>query len=191
MADVLAIVGSTTFIDTTAVNRAREIITGVFERRLPDKVISGAAAGIDTLGVQMAREAGVEVQEFPPANPRWEPEGYKARNDLIADGCTRLLRIACRWSTTYGSGYTHDRAKRQGKIVWSVTLPASVQLGQVRVQHRSLDVTMNVRDGRVVSGPRVVTAMGWMDRDIDELLRLMARRKVDVQWTPALHSPTV
>jgi hypothetical protein len=184
MADVLAIVGSTRFLDTTAIGRAREVIAGVFERRRPDKVISGAAEGVDTLGVQMAREAGIEVEEFPPANPRWQPDGYQARNDLIADQCTRLLRVACRWSATYGSGYTHDRAKRQGKLVWSVTLPASAQSGQVRVRHGNLDVTFAVAGGRVVSGPAPVRALGWIGRDIDDLLRVMVRRKVDVQWTP-------
>jgi hypothetical protein len=184
MADVLAIVGSTAFVDVTAMDRAREVITGVFERRRPDKVISGAAEGIDTLAAQLAAEWGIEVQEFPPANPRWEPEGYRARNDQIADGCTRLLRIACRWSRTYGSGYTHDRAKRQRKVVWSLLLPRTVAAGRVHVHHKGQDVDFEVAGGRVCDQAPRIRALGWADKDADELIRLMVRRKIDVSWEP-------
>lgn len=45
------------------------------------------------------------------------PGGYRERDEKIAQDCTHLLRLACRQATTYGSGWTADRAEQLGRIV--------------------------------------------------------------------------
>lgn len=121
--DVLAIVGSTQFVNPDARALAVDIILGVFERQRPDAVVSGGAKGIDTLGVELADAASIPTIVHRPTVRRWAgPGGFRERNLLIARDCTRLLRIVCRESKTYGSGWTADRADELGKAVWRVTL---------------------------------------------------------------------
>lgn len=121
--DVLAIVGSTKFATPGAVDQARGIILAVFDRCRPDTVVSGGADGIDTLGVELARAAGIETIEHLPKVRAWaSPGGFRDRNQLIVRDCTRLLRIVCHASKTYGSGWTADQAEKLGKVVWRVTL---------------------------------------------------------------------
>lgn len=111
----LAIVGSTKFSNPDSMIEAERLIRRALENLKPQKVVSGGAAGIDTLGVKLAKELGIETEEFRPKNSRWEPEGFKDRNLLIASNCTHLLRIVDKTSKTYGSGWTRDRAKEMGK----------------------------------------------------------------------------
>jgi hypothetical protein len=89
------------------------IIRDALERHKPSEVVSGAARGVDTWAVQIARECGIPVKEFPPAAQRWA--AYKERDLQIATYCDRLLRIALKGSQTYGSGWTRDRAAEMGK----------------------------------------------------------------------------
>jgi hypothetical protein len=183
MADVLAIVGSTRFIDEHALHNATTLIEGVLTRRRPNLIVSGAAPGIDALAATMARERDIELREFPPAHPRWEPDGYKQRNDLIADSCTRLMRIACRWATTYGSGYTHDRASAQGKLCWSITLPTNLRAGRFQVTgDNGGPVTVAVRDGSILDAPGYVRALGWENRSADAVITSLAKRRIPVIW---------
>lgn len=110
----LAIVGSVSFTDPQAWQEAERLIRAAIKNLKPDKVISGGARGIDQLGVRIAKELGIPTEEFLPKNQRWAPEGFKERNLLIAKSCTHLLRISSKESKTYGSGWTHDRAKELG-----------------------------------------------------------------------------
>jgi hypothetical protein len=41
-------------------------------------------------------------------------KGFKSRNLEIAQSCDALIRIALKGATTYGSGWTRDRAKERG-----------------------------------------------------------------------------
>lgn len=184
MSDRLAIVGSTRFADVRAWDVARDIIAGVFERRLPDQVISGGAKGIDSLAAESARRHGVEVVEHLPENPRWEPDGYRKRNDLIADGCTRLLRITCRWSRTYGSGYTMDRARARGVLCWSLCLPTNLLAGQLKVETAAGVVPLPVRDGRIVGPPAYARKLGWTETDADAFVQRMTKAAYRVRWVP-------
>lgn len=121
--DVLAIVGSCTFVTPGAIDLAAGIILGVFGRRRTDAVVSGGAVGIDSLGVDLAEAAGIEIIVHPPKIRQWAgPGGYRERNLLVVRDCTRLIRIVCHASKTYGSGWTADRAQEQGKTVWRVAL---------------------------------------------------------------------
>lgn len=117
----LAIVGSTRFADPGAADVARHIIYQAIWVMKPDVVISGGAVGVDTFGEEIARTAGYSDDRLiihRPRNQRWEPDGFKDRNLLIAQDCTHLLAIRCKQSKTYGSGWTADRAEELGKTVW-------------------------------------------------------------------------
>lgn len=119
---VLAIVGSTRFADPTAWDRADWFIRQAIERLRPDKIVSGGAEGIDTRAREIAAEYGYTIDnggflEFLPEHRRWKPDGFEARNLQIATVCTHLLRVSCRASKTYGSGWTADQAEGMGRVV--------------------------------------------------------------------------
>lgn len=122
---ILAVVGSTALDGP----RSRSLILDAIRRHRPTRIISGGAKGIDTLGAQIGRELGLEVDERKPDIEQWdskaspdgtrELKGYKARNLEIAALCDVLIRIA--WDPreqtavtkrrpTFGSGWTRDRA---------------------------------------------------------------------------------
>lgn len=115
---VLAIVGSTTFEkDPVATRFASLIIWDALNDLRPVGVVSGGADGIDKLGAKLARMQDIEVKEHFPKQRRWAPNGFKERNELIAQDCTQLLAIRHAKSTTYGSGWTADYAESLGKTV--------------------------------------------------------------------------
>jgi O-acetyl-ADP-ribose deacetylase (regulator of RNase III) len=131
----LAVVGSVSFADPHALKIARLVILDELLRVEPAVVVSGGAKGIDTLAGRLASELGyhqadgtlvvhypVRVPNPPPGMSRFEAGGYRARDQLVADDCTCLLRLACRHTSTYGSGWTADEAARQGKPVRQVQL---------------------------------------------------------------------
>ncbi|GAA3750369.1 hypothetical protein [Micromonospora maritima] len=186
---VLAIVGSTTFVDLSALAAAEEIIEGVFARRRPDLVVSGGAEGIDSLGVALAKKHGIPHREHLPTVRQWNgPGGFQERNLLIAGECTRILRIACRWSKTYGSGWTTDQAEKQGALAWRVTLPRTVEAGALWVPMGRATVGVEVRDGRVVAAPPYARKLGWIGRDVDGLVKELQAKRVGVRWLPGASS---
>ena len=69
--------------------------------------------GVDIWVREEAAWLGIPFREFPPTGWGWE--AYKVRNQQMADWCTALVRIKSIRSITYGSGWTRDRAKEQGK----------------------------------------------------------------------------
>lgn len=122
---VLAVVGSTRFANGRWLAIAAARILEAFDRLNPIRVVSGGAEGIDQLGAALARARRLEVIAFLPEHPRWEPDGYKARNLLIVDACTHLLAVRCAESKTYGSGWTADRAEEAGRRVARLTIFAT------------------------------------------------------------------
>lgn len=83
-------------------------------------IVSGASpkGGVDLLAAECAYELRLPLLEFKPKNNRWEPDGYKARNLEIAFRADILYRVATQESSTYGSGWTADRAQELGKPVF-------------------------------------------------------------------------
>jgi hypothetical protein len=116
--DVLAIVGSRFLCGPDAWGEAKRIIREELEKEPPDLVISGGAIGVDTLAQITTRQMGLpfDKSRYLPKVRRFHgPGGYEERDERIAQDCTRLLAIRCHEAKTYGSGWTHDRAKELGK----------------------------------------------------------------------------
>ena len=114
----LAIVGSVAFAHSLDWHQAGVAIRRSIQHLQPVQIISGGARGIDTLAARIGREMGIEVVEFLPQVRSWADEGgFRDRNRKIAEACTHLLRVWCRSSRTYGSGWTADLAERLGKDV--------------------------------------------------------------------------
>lgn len=114
---ILALIGSQArYLTSTQLTRAAEIIQDRLAHYRPAKVISGGCDGIDALAENIARSLGYTVEVYRPLEKRWGgPRGYKWRNTRIAQDCSRLVRIVSRTSTTYGRGWTRDKARELGK----------------------------------------------------------------------------
>lgn len=117
----IAIVGSTALTNA----RARFVVRCVILATQPSLIVSGGAPGIDSLAAEIGRAYGLPIDERKPDVNRWRGtfrksdgvwlRGFNDRNQEIADRCKGLVRIAWIGSTTYGSGWTRDRAEEQGK----------------------------------------------------------------------------
>lgn len=122
---ILAVVGSRDVPRAAAV----ELIGRVLDEHKPVIVISGAAKvnranrmrGLASIDEEVAIEANlrqIQLLEFRPTDFHWDgPGGFKDRNVKIAESCVCLVRIASETTTTYGSGWTADRAEMEGKDV--------------------------------------------------------------------------
>jgi ribA/ribD-fused uncharacterized protein len=121
----LAVVGSAARHFTPRTSAlARQRISLAIWRLRPEVVISGGCpkGGVDIWARDIAGVYGYTIEggdfiEHQPAHERWAPDGYEARNSLVAGDCTHLLRLAARASRTYGSGWTADKAQRLGRLV--------------------------------------------------------------------------
>ena len=121
---MLAIVGS-----RDCHREARGLVAKVLKAHRPILVISGGAkakwsdtrAGllsIDKVAVEEAAAQGIQTYEITPSTYHWAgPGGFMQRNQKIAEACVCLVRIASDTTTTYGSGWTADRAEELGKNV--------------------------------------------------------------------------
>lgn len=109
----LAIVGSTQLAGRKV---ACNIICRTIEEIRPILVVSGGAIGVDQMGVLIAEHVyNIPTMVYFPITKDWA--GYKARNILVASNCDYLLRIVWANSNTYGSGWTMERAKKNGARV--------------------------------------------------------------------------
>jgi hypothetical protein len=119
----LAIVGTRVLACRGDRERAKARAAAAIEKLSPDVVISGGADGSDKLGEEAATELGYSEDDGtlvilrPRVRRLHGPGGFRERDEQIAQACTHLLRIACRRATTYGSGWTADRAEELGAVV--------------------------------------------------------------------------
>jgi hypothetical protein len=109
----LAIVGSTRLAGNET---ALVIIETVITIYNADAIVSGGAPGIDSMAEAACLAHGLEPRIYRPQHKRWWGEGgFKERNEKIAQDCDRLVRIYSSLSTTFGSGWTKQRAEQLGK----------------------------------------------------------------------------
>ncbi len=111
--DVVAILGSLSFVCPTGMDIARRLIVAELGARRPDLVVAGGADGVEKLAVAVAGEMGIPFHELIPGTAGWDgPRGIKATNVKLTGLSTRLLRISCVRFRTHGSGWAADRAER-------------------------------------------------------------------------------
>lgn len=116
----LAVVGSVELTDDVS----RRVVAFILETKAPTVVISGGAPGIDTLAEEEAVRLGIKTDIKRARIKRWGgPGGFRERNLLVARDCAALVRIPWRFTRTYGSGWTRDRARELGKPVAEIILP--------------------------------------------------------------------
>lgn len=119
----LAIVGTRVLDCPGDRERAKNRAASAIVRLSPGVVISGGAPGSDTLGALAATELGYSENDgtliiLRPRVRQFHGEGgFRERDEQIARRCTHLLRMFCQHATTYGSGWTADRAERLGAVV--------------------------------------------------------------------------
>jgi hypothetical protein len=80
---------------------AKHAILDVLTRYKADGVASGAChlGGIDVWAIAGARHVGIpedRLFEYPPKHQRWEPNGYKLRNEKIVHRSDALVCITVR-----------------------------------------------------------------------------------------------
>jgi len=119
----LAIVGTRVLACPRDRERAKARAAAAIRKLSPGVVISGGAHGSDKLGEEAATELGYseDAGTLRILRPRVRrlhgPGGFQERDEQIAQACTHLLRITCQRATTYGSGWTADRAEALGAAV--------------------------------------------------------------------------
>lgn len=118
MTEALAIVGSGKWPAAQLLTIARQEIIVYIVMHQPDLIVSGDAAGIDSVAKELAGEMGIPYEGHPPTTRRWDaPGGFRERNTKIAKRCTRLLSVRYVKAQTFGSGWTANEAERRRKPV--------------------------------------------------------------------------
>lgn len=107
----IAVVGSRDYPD---LDHVVEYITHVFS---PDNdiLVSGRAAGVDSIAEMTANRLGIKKIIFPAEWSKFGRQAGFVRNKLIAQECDRLVAFWYRMSG--GTGNTIHEAKKLGKEV--------------------------------------------------------------------------
>lgn len=119
---ILAIVGTRRFGNPKGFIYAELLIREEVQSLDWHGFVTGDAEGVDKLTALICSKFSRDCIALSPIHKRWEPEGYKARNTLVAETCDELLCIRDPGSSTYGSGWTADYAESLGKPVTRVTI---------------------------------------------------------------------
>ena len=77
--------------------------------------------GVDIWAEEIAKEANIKMDIFPPHINQWSPDGYKERNIQIAEDCDIMYVISPShdWN---GGKWTGKRAESLGKEVKYITI---------------------------------------------------------------------
>lgn len=126
---VLVVVGSR---DLAGNDDAYRAIQTVIEEHGPRQIVSGGAAGVDSMTEEVAYGLGYDGDQVHvelPTVKQWGGEGgYRWRDERMAKLAECAVRIFSDTTRTYGSGWTVDTAERRGAKVTRIriaTLPYS------------------------------------------------------------------
>lgn len=112
----IAVIGSRRFADAALVAR----VMADYRDRIT-LLVSGGAAGADTLGAEWAEAAGVPTRIFLPATR--DRTGFFARNRRIVEAAELVIAFWDGRST--GTAHTLDQARRRGVPVRVIRIPAA------------------------------------------------------------------
>ena len=85
----VAIVGTTANLTKYEQQIMKQEITIVLKKYpINTIIISGAAKGVDTIALEVAKDIGFTIKEYKPEKKQWE--FYKKRNLQIANDCDEL-----------------------------------------------------------------------------------------------------
>ena len=105
----IAVIGSRDFKDFKLVCKVMEEY-----RTVITVLVSGGAAGADSLGARWARKAGITTEIHEPDHRRYK-HAYHHRNRLIAESADLIVAF---WKNgSSGTRYTIEYAERLGKPV--------------------------------------------------------------------------
>jgi len=120
---ILAIVGTRRFGSPKGMDYATQLIQYEVSNWVRwTSFVTGDADGIDKLVKQFCDYHLRDCEVLAPRNKIWKPDGYQARNILVAETCDELLCIRDPESTTYGSGWTANYAESLGKPVTRIEI---------------------------------------------------------------------
>ena len=105
----LAVVGTKKFKDLQFLKSILEVIPKI------DQIISGGAAGTDTLARQYAFQKQISFLEFLPDHKKFGDKAKHIRDKLIVQECDELIAF---WDgECEGTRFTMDIARKLGKPV--------------------------------------------------------------------------
>lgn len=124
----VAIVGTTTNLTQDEQRVMKQEITIILKKYPTDTIIiSGAAKGVDTIALEVAKDIGFVTQEYKPEKEDWE--FYKKRNLQIANDCDELYcfsvgvrKVKC---------YHHNPSQNHEKTAGCWTLEKATQMNKI------------------------------------------------------------
>lgn len=124
---ILAIVGTRMFAAPKGLAYASFLVEEEVRSKRWDSFVTGDPEysnreGVDALCMQWCATYDRECRIFAPKTRKWRPDGFEARNILIAETCDEMLCIRDPGSTTYGSGWTANYCRTLGKPVTTVEI---------------------------------------------------------------------
>jgi hypothetical protein len=104
---------------------AHEVTSGRWESFCTGAALTGSrivpTSGIDAMAKRICDQYGARCALLVAEVPEWDhPQGFKARNKLLAATCDELLCLRYGESASYGSGWTAEHCLTLGKPVHRV-----------------------------------------------------------------------
>ena len=121
----LAIVGTTLNLNDEEQRVLRQEITIVLKKYPTDTlIISGAAKGVDSIAIEIAKNIGFKTREYKPEKEKWE--FFKKRNLQLAKDCDELYCFSV--GVKHLKCYHHDSLQNHEKTAGCWTLEKAKQL---------------------------------------------------------------
>ncbi|MDO9578435.1 MAG: DUF2493 domain-containing protein [Candidatus Cloacimonadales bacterium] len=110
----LAVIGSKEFRDFERLKSVLDKISGI------TVIVSGTAAGTDTLAARYALEHNLKLIEFPPDFEKYREKAKYVRDRQIVENCDQIIAF---WDgKCEGTKYTMDYAEKSGMSVKAIEI---------------------------------------------------------------------